>query len=128
MLILLEDLGKDIETKASTQEWQYAKANFVGPFLKFTKVTKKSGDVYITFEKGIKVEDPKYMEKQDTKLNLVAKAIVEIVQDTPKGVIHVAVFGVFETFNSNVEEVVKRELSEIVLRRADIYGGPKGGS
>ena len=128
MLILIEDLGKDIETKTSTQEWQYAKADFVGPFLNFTKVTKKSGDVYITFNKGIKVEDPKYIEKDDTKLNLVAKAIVEILNDTPKGVIHVAIFSVFETFSSNVEEVVKRELSEIVLRRVDIYGGPKGGS
>ena len=120
MLILVEDFGKDIETKTLTQKWQYAKANFVGPFLNFTKKIKESGDVYVTFGKGIRAEDPKYIEREDTKLNLVAKAIVEIIKDTPKGVVYVSIFGVFETFNSDVEEVVKSELSEIVLRRADI--------
>ena len=117
MLKLLEDLGRDIETKGATEIWKYSQ-NTSFAFLKYKKLITDNGDIYIDFEEGI-FGDKNTLSKEDTKLNLVIKAVAEISQiQFPKS-LYVSILGEYESIVSKEENIIREKITSAVLKRVE---------
>ena len=121
MLKLEKVLEKDLATGTTKERWKYTKARFLGPFIFFNKWNHENGDVYVKFCKGILVDDVKYMTEEDTKINLVAKAISEIVATSPHGAVTVSILGEDVHFYSTEINIILPKITEVILRKFDNF-------
>lgn len=119
-MIVITDSHKDEENNVTVEQGQYLKTQYKGPCIHFVLQNFKSGELKVSFRKGIKCEDVLYMEKEDTKIHLVSCALYELLEEKELPITLNTVIGDFKFSYGVGIKKIEAEISEKVLRKADI--------
>lgn len=102
---------------------EYWKQDIIGPYIFFEQhSTKKCEKDIIMFKKGIfsNVEDVGELSEDDTKVNLVARALDEIVHENNKDVYVIVLEEMIHISVNNDENTIRSKISETILSEFDI--------
>lgn len=100
---------------------EYWKQDFIGPAIRFEQHSIKGCEKdIIMFKEGIVVEDIGKLSKDDTKVNLVARALDEIVHENNKDVYAIVLGKMIHISVNNDKDTIRSKISETILSGIDI--------
>lgn len=119
-MIIITDTHEDKKKKVTVKQCQYWKCDLVGPWIDFILQQFASGEIRVSFRKGIKCEDAVYMEEEDTKIHLISLAVYELLEQKKLPINLNTKIGDFKFSYGISAEKIEAKITERVLRKADI--------